>query len=110
MKRAVVVVGIKRAAVIVAVVIGIYILVMIGIMVLFLWPARPTFEELSRAQRPESGESAVCYAVNFGGATVGYGYEVYLNSADQKRGRMLWSAYKLKPEHVAWIGPDSLDV
>ncbi|MEQ1832268.1 MAG: hypothetical protein ABL977_04370 [Candidatus Eisenbacteria bacterium] len=100
----------KRIA-IVAVVGG---LVSVALVLWLLSFDQPEFSEVRRTQRPQGDEFAVNYMVNQGGATVGYGYAVHLqsgrDSAIGKRGPELWNSYKVEPVRVEWAGRDTLTV
>ena len=71
------------------------------------------WHELQSLPTPDGTERAVVYAVAYGGATVGYNYEVLVLAADEteyERNAWLWQSYRLPPISVEWLGANELRI
>lgn len=71
------------------------------------------WNKLGSYPSPDGQHVAELFAVAYGGATVGYTYEVLISPVSNQGYRQddsVWQAYKLAPRSVEWVSPKQVSV
>jgi hypothetical protein len=84
-------------------------LVAVGVVLALLWLNIPESQVVSRTQRPQSDNFAVCYQIKTK-ARARYDYAVYLQSraVRSRRDVVVWNSYRVEPFRLVWAGHDTL--